>query len=90
MQKRSNSEKKHTIYIYISVRQNAVRSGFPRTFTLVFVEIMPDKVILDHKQSYLVSFENFLFFRFLAKMGHKQKFNPKKKFILGLGPGCEP
>ncbi len=31
---------------------------------LVFVEIMPDKVILGHKQSYLVSFENFLFFRF--------------------------
>jgi hypothetical protein len=30
--------------------------------------IMPDKVILGHKNSYLVSFENF---HFLAKIGHK-------------------
>jgi len=35
------------------------------------VEIMPDKVILDHKKSYLVSFENFHFFQFLAKIGNK-------------------
>jgi len=28
---------------------------------LVFVEIMPDKVILDHKMSYLVYFENLHF-----------------------------
>jgi len=37
---------------------------------LVFAEIMPDKVILDHKKSYLVSFENFHFFQLLAKIGH--------------------
>ena len=28
---------------------------------LVFVEFMPDKVILDHKKSYLVYFQNFHF-----------------------------
>jgi len=53
------------IYILyrISVRQNAVRISldFPG-LSLVFVEIMPDQVILDHKKSYLVSFENFHFF----------------------------
>ena len=38
---------------------------------LVFVEIMPDLVILDHKKSYLVSFEDFHFFQFLAKIGRK-------------------
>jgi hypothetical protein len=38
---------------------------------------MPDKVILDHKKSYLVSFENFNFFQFLAKIGYKRK-NHKK------------
>jgi len=32
------------------------------------VEIMPDKVILNHQKSYLVSFENFHFFQFLAKI----------------------
>jgi hypothetical protein len=32
------------------------------------MEIMPDKVILDHKKSYLFYFENF---DFLAKFGHK-------------------
>ena len=49
-----------------------MRSGpdFPGLL-LVFVEIMPDKVILDHKKSYLVSFENFHFFKFLTKIGHK-------------------
>jgi len=55
--------------VYFSARQNAVRTslGFPGLL-LVFVEIMPDKVILDHKKSYLVSFENFHFFSFLAKI----------------------
>jgi len=44
------------------VRHNTVRTSldFPGLL-LVFVEIMPDKVILDHKMSYLVSFENFHF-----------------------------
>jgi len=31
---------------------------------LFFVEIMPDKIILEHKKSYLVSFEIFNFLRF--------------------------
>jgi hypothetical protein len=35
-----------------------VHPGLPRTFV---VEIMPDEVILDHKKSYLVNFENFHF-----------------------------
>ena len=35
---------------------------------LVFVEIMSDKVILDHKKSYLVSFGNFHFFDFYQKL----------------------
>ena len=43
-------------------------SGLRRTsldfpgLLLVFVEIMPDKIILDPKKSYLVYFENFNFF----------------------------
>ena len=43
-----------------SVRQNAVRTSldFPGLI-LVFVEIIPDKVILDHKKSYLVIFGQF-------------------------------
>ena len=51
-----------------SVRQNAVWTSldFPGLL-LVFVEIMPDEVILDNKKLYLVSFENFHFFQFLAK-----------------------
>ena len=63
-----------------SVRQNEVRTSldFPGLL-LVFVEIMPDKVILDHKifvtkydkKSYLVSFEKKFFFQFLAKIGLK-------------------
>ena len=32
------------------------------------LKIISDKVILDHKKSYFVSFENFHFFRFLAKI----------------------
>ncbi len=36
--------------IVISVRQNAVRTSLDFTgLLLVFLEIMPDKVILDHK-----------------------------------------
>ncbi len=38
---------------------------------------MPDEVILDHKMSYLVSFENFHFFQFLAKIGHVKKSQMK-------------
>ena len=34
-----------------------IRSGL----ILFFMEIMLDKVILDHKKSYLLSFENFDF-----------------------------
>jgi hypothetical protein len=43
-----------------SLRQNAVRASldFPGLL-LVFVEIMPDKVILDHKKSYFVIFGQF-------------------------------
>jgi len=64
--------------MFSSVRQNVVRTSldFPGLL-LVFVLIMPDKVILDHKMSYLVNFENFHFFQFLAKIGHKRK-NHKK------------
>ena len=58
--------------MFSSVRQNVVRTSldFPGLL-LVFVLIMPDKVILDHKMSYLVNFENFHFFQFLAKIVHK-------------------
>jgi hypothetical protein len=51
-----------------SARQDAIRTllDFPG-FLLVLVLIMSDKVILDLKKSYLVCFENFHFFRFLAK-----------------------
>ncbi len=51
--------------ILISVRQNAVRTSPVRTsldlpgILLVFVEIMLDKVILDHENSYLVIFGQF-------------------------------
>jgi len=53
------------------VRNSPVRTSldFPGLL-LVFVKILPDKVILDHKKSYLVSFENFHSFQFLAKIGH--------------------
>jgi len=34
---------------------------------------MPDNVILDHKKSYLVNFENFHFYRFLAKLAKSEK-----------------
>ena len=62
----------------MSVRQNAVRTSLDfHGLLLFFVEIMSDKVILGHKKSYLSSFENFNFFRFLAKIGHKCK-NHKK------------
>ena len=48
------------------MRSGLVRSKVPRTSTS-FVEIMPDKVILEHKKSYLVSFENFHLFSILSK-----------------------
>ncbi len=44
-----------------------MRSGLGPDFPgllQVLVEIMPDKVILDHKNSYLAGFENFNFFQF--------------------------
>ena len=69
-----------------SVRQNAVQISLVRTspdfpeVLLVFVEIVPDKVVLDHKKSYLVSYENFIFFRFLAKIGNKWKNHKKGTF----------
>jgi hypothetical protein len=44
------------------------------------VEIMPDKVILDHKKSYFVSFEIFHFFQFLAKIGTSEKITKNKNF----------
>jgi len=40
------------------MRSGLFRSGHPRTFT-IFVEIMSDEVVLEHKKSYLVYFENF-------------------------------
>jgi hypothetical protein len=48
--------KKHLILC--SVRQNAVLTSldFPGLL-LVFVEILPDKVILNHNSSYFVSFD---------------------------------
>jgi len=45
---------------------------------LFCVEIMPDKVILDHKMSYFFYLKNFHFFRFLAKIGYKQGIGEKK------------
>jgi hypothetical protein len=58
--------------MFVKMRSGLVQSGlrwispdFPGLL-LVFVEIMPDKVISDHRKSYLVSFENFHFFQFLA------------------------
>jgi len=64
---------------------------FPRLL-LVFVEIMSDKVILDHKKLYLVSFENFHFLRkfsayglFLQKIEKNEKFqNGPNKTFYGL------
>ena len=56
-----------------------MRSGFPRTL-LVFVEIMSDEVILDHKKSYLVSFENFHLFQFFAKIEKDEKIAKNENF----------
>ena len=84
----SNSQQLPKIQYYIfftRVRQNAVRTsldfpGLPRTFTN-FCGNYTRWSHLDHKKSniwsYLVSFENFHFFQFLAKIGHKWK-NHKK------------
>ncbi len=57
-----------------------MRSGL----LLVFVETMPDKVILDHKKSHLVSFENFHLFRFSAKIVHKLKKKSQKMKIFKI------
>ncbi len=61
---------------------------------LVFVEIIPDKVILDHKKLYLVYFENFHFLRFFhfrpifAKNWKKWKFSSLTKY--GQWPKPKP
>jgi hypothetical protein len=55
-------------FVYISVRRNAARTSLDFPVLLqVFVETMPDEVILDHKKSYLVNFENLIFFYFKKK-----------------------
>ncbi len=62
-----------TWYI-ISVRQNAVRTSLDIPgLLLVFVlcKIKSFKTIKSYICSYLVSFENFHFFQFLAKIDHK-------------------
>jgi len=41
---------------------------------------MQDKVILDHKKSYFVSFEIFHFFQFSAKIGTSEKIAKIKIF----------
>ena len=50
--------------VFVKMRSRLVRfkSGpdIPGLF-LFFMEIMSDKVIIDHKKSYLVYFENFNF-----------------------------
>jgi hypothetical protein len=46
---------------------------------LVLVEIMPDKVILDHKKLYLVSFENF-HFNFEQKLSISEKITKNENF----------
>jgi hypothetical protein len=35
---------------------------------------MPDQVILDHKNSYLVSSKNFHFFNFYQKLGYQTSY----------------
>ncbi len=61
-----NTQTQASFGVDISIRQNADRTSldFPGYLLLVFVEILPDKVILDHEKSYLVSFEIFHFFQF--------------------------
>ena len=56
----------------ISVRQSPVS----KLLLLVFVEILPDKVILDQKVSFLVYFKNFLFviFSLLLKIETNENF----------------
>jgi hypothetical protein len=59
--------------------------GFEKSFRLQFcgvpsllvcVQVMPDRVILDDKKSYLVSFENFNFcgFSLLLKIEKNENF----------------
>ena len=43
-------------------KQNMTFMAWNIGLLLVFVEILPDKVILNHEMSYLVYFENFHFF----------------------------
>ena len=61
--------------------------GLRRTLLLlVFVEIKPDKVVLDHKKSYLVYFENIHFLWFFhiwpifAENRKKLKFSKPTKY----------
>jgi len=60
-----------TYNVNSSVRQNAVRTSLNFSGLLVvFVEIMPDKVILDHKKSYFFisgQFWKFSFFSIFSK-----------------------
>jgi hypothetical protein len=44
------------------------------------VEIMPDKVILDHKKSYLVSLKILIFFNFKQKLAISEKITKKENF----------
>ena len=41
---------------------------------------MSDEVILDHKKSYLVSFENFHLFQFFAKIEKDEKIAKNENF----------
>ena len=53
------------IYYYEIIAINSVRQTFNPDFKgllLVFELIVPDKIIFNHKISYLVNFENFHFF----------------------------
>ena len=65
--------------ILLVIQNTSVRQNNWSNYVLVIVEIMPDKVISDHKESYLVSFENFHFFR-LAKMAISEKITKKESF----------
>jgi hypothetical protein len=56
--------------------------GFEKSFRLqfcgvpsllVFVQVMPDRVILDDEKSYLVSFENFNFLWFFIIAKNRKK-----------------
>jgi flagellin-specific chaperone FliS len=59
------AEKMSKIYVFVKMRLG-LRWTSPDFLGLLlfFVEIMPDKVILDHKKSYLVNLKIFIFFNF--------------------------